>query len=61
MVGSSQPMPIERPAGSTLGLAKQDFWGLGGNDLPIGESFWQKESLLKYNKALKILFSPPYK
>ena len=40
---------LERPAGSTLGLAKQDLWGLGAKWSPnaMGESFWQKESLLQ--------------
>ena len=32
----------------TLGLAKQDLWGLGA----VGESFWQKESLLQYTITL---------
>ena len=32
----------------TLGLAKQDLWSLGA----VGESFWQKESLLQYTITL---------
>ena len=38
-------MPIERPAGSTLGLARQDLWGLiylEQNDPPKEKSFKQK-------------------
>ena len=51
-----------------LGLAKQDLWGLEAvivycstlsycqNDPPMGESFWQKESLLQY--AMTLLQGP---